>query len=270
LVFNQEGKFIKVIGRKGRGPGDIYFPIWMEIYKNDIYIKNNNGIDIFAEDSSYIKRIRTFFTFPRFIVADDSIYCVTRGMYREKFPLILKLNLKGNVIDAFYTPDLNDPLFKISKEGDVLIIGDEIAFVSNHWNRIYFFNRNSKALKRIKVKYELLDEVEKWNARNLNRKKKNVTWFSNMIASAKSYRGKIYLLVNNPRLEIISIDTAGNVREHFYNHDDFRFMRWFDFVVREEQGRLVFLVMGLSIGEEKKKDLSEMNVYRLYPLLSTK
>jgi hypothetical protein len=264
FVFDKNGNFVKTVGRRGRGPGDLHAPYWMDIYENNLYINNNNGIEIFGQDLKFIRRIRPFLLVWRFAVDDNSIYCSTKGTYKGDYPLIIKLNMNGGAEGAFKTEDLKDPLFQRSKFGHVVILDKQVVLVSKHWNRVYFYEKESKSLNRIKIDYGLLDKIEEWNQRRINKKRGIIRWFSNLIASAKSHRGKIYLLLKIPRLEIISIDNQGNIREHLFNDEDFRFMRWFDFDIEQKGEKLFFYVAGHSIGNEKKRDLSEFTVHRVF------
>jgi hypothetical protein len=274
LVFDIKGKFIKSLGQSGRGPGDIVYPYWMELYKNKIYIKNDNGIDIIGDDLKYISRVRPFLGFGKFVIVDDWIYCAPPEIYKKDYPLLLKLNMAGSIKTAVYSPDLQDPLFQVSKEGDLLILDDQLVFVCTHWNRLYFYDPKAGTLKKIKVNYDLLDKVEKWNQRNTNPYQRKNLWFSNMTASAKVFNRKVYLLLKVPRLEILGIDTQGNVIEHYFNNKDFSSMIWVDFVVQEkvekaEQGAQrnspIFFVMGISGAEKGEEKYLEMNVFRLIP-----
>jgi hypothetical protein len=266
MVFEDSGKFKEAVGREGRGPGDLLYPTWMEIYQDNIYVDNNNGIEVFDGDLKFVRRIRSFLEIYRFTIADDFMYCTTRGVYKEKYPLFLKLNLHGGVEEAVYSPDLDDPLFKISKEGDILILNGQVILVPKHWNRMYVYDKQLKTLKKVSIKYKLLDLIQRWNQRNLRREQKNVLWFSNLTAAAKVFRGRIYLLFKLPRVEIIGVDTEGNIVEHFYNDKDLRYARWFDFVIQEEEGMPVFYVMGFAGDIQKKRgDLHEYDIFRLIP-----
>jgi hypothetical protein len=264
LVFDTYGSFLKSAGRKGRGPGDLDAPYWMDIYRNDLYIKNNNGIDVFGQDLKFIRRIRPFLLIKRFSIDDDYIYSSIRGSYKGNYPLLMKLNMHGGVEKVIYSEDLRDPLFQDSKVGHVITLDKRVVLVSKHWNRVYFYEKESGAVRKVKINYGLLDKIEQWNQRKMNRKPGNIKWYSNMIASARSHRGTIYLLLKIPRLEIISIDSRGNIREHFFNDDDFRFMRWFNFDIEQKGDKLFFYVAGYSKGTEKRRELSELSVYRVF------
>jgi len=263
LTFDTNGNFLKSIGRRGRGPGDLHAPYWMEIYQKKIYIYNNNGIEIFGQNLNFVNRIRPFLQLRRFALDNESIYCSTKGSYKGKYPLLIKINMHGRVEETINCEDLKDPLFRISKLGHEITSKKQVVFVSKHWNRVYFYEKDSKSLKRVKINYGLLDKIEEWNDRKMNRKPGGMIWFSNMIAAARSHQGKIYLLLKIPRLEIISIDNKGNIQEHYFNNEDFRFMRWYDFDIEQKKEQLYFYVSGGSIGEEKRSGLSEDSVYRV-------
>ncbi len=272
MVFKKSGEYIGKLGIKGRGPGDIYYPMWFEFYKDKIYIVNNNGIDIFnVDDLKFSRRIRTFFFSFRFAVADDKIYTVQTASYHGKHPVFLQLNMKGAVENTFSDKEFEKSNLKYDKSGDVFYLKHQAIFVPKNQNLLYFFDNSGKLNKKIRINYPFLDEIEEWNEKqNSNSSRKRMSyWFSNMFSSAKTFRGDIYLLLKIPRLEILRIDTKGNMKGHFYNNDDFRYMRWYDFDIVEEEGKMIFYLLGHSDGKEKKRDMIDFGVYRMIPPGST-
>jgi hypothetical protein len=271
LVFSKKGSFLHKIGTKGKGPGDLYHPGWFDIFDNRIYIRSNNGIDVFDySDYSFLKRIRTFLSANRFIVSKDNIYGVVWGPYQGKYQQILQFDRNGTVQKEFRNKSFEKNPIRFDKRGSVLLYGDHLIFIPLHQNMIYFYHENGKPLKEQKINYPFLDDMETWNTRfKDNLKEKAVRrWYSNIFVSGKVFQGDLYLQLKIPRLEILKISADGNVTTHFYNDDDFRYMRWYDFDIAEEEGKLVFYLLGFSEGEEKK-DLSDFGVYRVVAPMKT-
>jgi hypothetical protein len=267
IVYSKDGKFLHFLGQQGRGPGDIFYPQWFDFLNDNICIANGNGLDIFGKDLKFINRIRVFIPMSRFSILKDNIYCSVNS-YRKENPLFMKLDMNGIVKDIVYDKidkDLNKShITKTSQEGFILFAGNRVIYVTRHWNKVYIFNHSLKLIKKLRIKYRLLDEIENWNRIYLDKMTPRITWFSKMVASAKFCNNKIYLLINIPRFEIISIDLNGNIQDHFYNDMDFKYMIWKDFEILFEQGKTSFWVAGNSIGEEIDKRRNEYAVYRFF------
>ncbi len=265
IVFSQDGKFLRYLGRRGKGPGDLYHPAWFDFFKENIYIINNNGFDIFGKNLGFKNRVRTFFSISQFSIYDNHIYCPVKT-YKKEFPLFLKMDMNGIVKNTINVNDKDmdkSLITKKSKKGFLLNSVDNVVYVPKHWNKIFIFGNDLKLKNKIKIKDDLLNNIENWNSLYLDKMTSRSVWFSNLFASAELCNGRIYLLVNIPRLEIISIDLDGNILDYFYNDHDFKLMRWIDFAVQEKNDKTCFYVMGYSIGDLADDDKVEISVYRL-------
>jgi len=58
--MSAEGKFVREIGRRGQGPGDLYWPIYMEIKGDCLFVADNLGVSIFSLDGRFIQKFRLF------------------------------------------------------------------------------------------------------------------------------------------------------------------------------------------------------------------
>jgi hypothetical protein len=260
-VFLMNGELKTKIGRVGSGPGEFQFPRSLAFYRNKFYFVSNTGIDIFCDDLRYEKRIRPFLNITKIAVFENSIYCNTLDSSLNNYPLIFKLDLNGKIEKYYYDQDIDHSSLKEDKSGNILIFDSMIVFVPINWNQIYFLDKNLNLIKKIELEYNLLKDLESWNKTENIRIKPNVWWFCNMIASAKSFENKIFILLNIPRLEILEISRDGKIDYHYYNDQDFRFMNWIDFAIEKTNNEFCFNVLGHSMGEEKAS--ADFEVYRL-------
>jgi hypothetical protein len=83
-----------------------------------------------------------------------------------------------------------------------------------------------------------------------------------MVAAAKTFEGKIFILLNVPRLEILEVSSEGKVVTHFYDDEYFRQMNWIDFAIDRINNSIKFYVLGNSIREDKPS--ADFNIYRLH------
>ncbi len=74
LKVNHNGKIIKKIGRKGKGPGDLYLPFLLKIHKNKMFVVDNNSFSLFTIEGVFIRRFRYFSGINDFTISDNKIY----------------------------------------------------------------------------------------------------------------------------------------------------------------------------------------------------
>lgn len=263
IVFDKNGRFVKKVGQQGKGPGDLFYPGRL-VYNNDaFYISGNNGIEVFAKDLKFKNRIRPFLTIHKFCLHENNIYCNTWGSYRDRYPLILKLDDKGKVLDIFCDEVVENSYLRKDKSGIPILLKNHVLFIPYNWNAVYILDTDLSLKQKIKVKYDLLDKIEKWNDRSKKESNPNRIWLCNMFISAKVLKDKLYILLGFPHLEILQIDMDGNIEEHFHNDTDFGFMIWTDFTLTTRKDKVDFYVLGFSAGEDKGRDLSEFGLYKM-------
>ena len=168
--FDKNGKFIKKIGRKGRGPGDLYYPGKLSILDNKYLIILENPrvrrISIFDMNGNFVKIIKT--KEPVFDVVgleNYKIACLSErytgknNLKSSVFILDIKSKtrkliktLKGRVRivktpeTTLIEPSLQDRIFiRKSKKGELII-------ANNYKNELFLYSP-----KRGKIKGILLD-----------------------------------------------------------------------------------------------------------------
>ena len=263
LIFRKNGEFLKRYSTKGLGPGDFYFPHWIKFYKNNFFINNYSSLDVFDKNMKFIRRIKPFTLFRRFNIYKNHIYCSSIGEYRGIYPLIIKMNMNGKIINYFTDKTMDKFIIKKSRHSSSIInIENMIYYFPANWNQFYVFNENLDLIYKEKIKYKLFYEFKRWY--RIAPKKPGFFWPSNMVKSVKTYNKRIFLLLNMPRLEIIEINKTGEILKHYYNDNYFRFMRWSDFVILKDSNKLIFYVLGKSIGVNDENKKLENNLYKLY------
>jgi hypothetical protein len=261
VVVRTNGNLETKIGQAGHGPGEFLFPRALDFYQNRFYIVSNLGIDVFGENLLFEKRLRTFLNITNIRLFESYIYCNTLDRYRGHYPLVLKLNLSGQVKQFYYDDSIEKSPLRGDKCGHILILNGTIIFVPINWNQIYFLDRDLNLMRKTWLEYSLLKELENWNDSKSSLSNPNTVWFCNMIAAAKNFGDKIFILLNIPRLEILEISMDGNIVRHYYNNQDFLYMRWNDFTIEKNGNELRFHVLGRSIGKEKSSP--DFEIYRL-------
>ena len=77
LAYTRDGKFKKIIGKKGKEPGELTLPIYISIWNKEIAVMDNAVLTFFKTDGSYIKRFNPFVNDVSFVYIKDKIYIFT-------------------------------------------------------------------------------------------------------------------------------------------------------------------------------------------------
>jgi len=180
--FDKDGKYIRTIGQRGQGPGDLLRPTGLQIDKNsDIYIyeTGNNRISIFSYNGKFITSFRLkgsayrCFTFSVTKNQEVIVNAPTTGFYITVYSrdgnilrevgsveqLVKKpVNLIGDLIDASI---LNNTLgagfpFYEENEGNYYIFLQYLPYIK-------IFNTKGEMIKKVDVQFpeilKIIDEI---------------------------------------------------------------------------------------------------------------
>ncbi len=259
-VFDFTGNFIRIIGQPGKGPGDLHYPVNIDFNNGDLYISSNNGIDIFNHEGVFQDRTKMFYNILSMSMDSENIYISGFGAHKGKPVLALQFLRNGKISRVLTDPAFAEVIHQYSGRNSIVNTGKEsVCIVMKHWNRIFFYNKKNHEIKSINIDYSMGNEMEKWNYREFNPKSRS-QWFSNYTAAAKFFDGKIFILLDMPALEIISLDMKGKIVDHYYNNKDFKIMRWKDFICRQENGKNTFYILSMP---ENPTSGEEMQDYKL-------
>ncbi len=168
--FDKNGKFIKKIGKKGRGPGDLYHPGKLSILDNNYLLvaeyATMRRISVFDLNGNFVKIIRTkepvfdvvglkgdtilIATFSsrksgNLVIFSHNFYIKNIVTGKEKKILILKDKSK-------YGGFFRMPMF--SGKGIIVVNGDYVFIGTSFFPEIYIFDFNGKKVKEINLGYK--------------------------------------------------------------------------------------------------------------------
>jgi hypothetical protein len=150
---NGDLKFIKTIGRKGKGPSDLHLPSELSFWNGVIAVKDEEGISFFNEDGSYLNKFRLFSPRISFVFVKDKIYFASSipssqyliGVYNKEGKRLMSfgekfLNLNINVHKKAR------PLFseKYFYSGKLLSDGAFIYYLSAKFGKVFKFDLDGK------------------------------------------------------------------------------------------------------------------------------
>ena len=104
VQFDLDGNLIRQIGECGQGPGELQYPLYVNIYKDKLFVTDNRNsrIQIFSLDGTVEGQIKLITTFSAFVVIDDKIIILNAreagASDRENANIFEVYNLRGEII----------------------------------------------------------------------------------------------------------------------------------------------------------------------------
>ena len=230
VVFNSKGEYLYSFGRRGQGPGDLYYPQNISILKNNIvvYEAGNNRIQFFNMKGKSLKFIQMFKAYHNVILSKKGIIY---GVPRHIIPgtgqkMIDVINSEGELVKSF--GELKELLMNvemgttaelslINDESEILLVYDFIPIIER-------YSINGELLSSVKITNPIIDDEAKNNQNHLS---KGELGLRTILPAVRTYENKTYLLHSWPRVEILELDKNYNIEKIFFS-----IVSW-DFHVRD-------------------------------------
>jgi len=166
LVFDQNGKALRTIGRKGQGPGEFQRPMDISIFGNQLMVHDlERSISFFTLKGEFIKSVTSID-----ILRISDVYCDSLGnIVAQTSPVFdpanpkhvyRKYNHNMNMIFQFAETPRSDDLGPNNPFGAFGSIAvdreDNIIFGYPNDYVIEIFNTNGKLIRKIEKEYSLL------------------------------------------------------------------------------------------------------------------
>ena len=244
--FDKNGKFIKKIGRKGRGPGDLYAPGDLSILDNKYLLvgeyASSRRISVFDLKGNFIKIIRTRESVFDVVGLKNNIIAIytlnnksLKSCNIESYSVyLLNMNTnKKNKIKEFEnkTKKINGIVISIPETKNHLYIirtfRDNLLCGFSGINKFYIYSKEGKLLNLINTEYkrEKMSEREKETIyRSLKKTFKDRHMFPIYLKTLKKlYKNGTLFPDYKPCYRKIKIDSEGNILifgELIYGYDN--------------------------------------------------
>ncbi len=246
--YDKNGKFIRNIGKKGAGPGEIpQFTVDMDLKNGKIYLLLINMVIIYDTEGNYLKSFRVGI-FPRFILVNSMGNIILVGADEATSKLFHVFDENGREIssfgEAFPAPDI-----KFKK-------------ISNSWNPISVLLTENKLFLANPFQYEIIVYKEGRIEKKLKWKSKNYehphiitddggSYIQGGIGGIFSFKNYLFVVLNTTKkeryvevfekenltfkgaskIEVKGIPlSAFNGRIYFSNDDEFKITRYKIFI----------------------------------------
>ena len=215
-IFDLDGKYLRSIGAKGSGPGEILKCYSFNVNKNngDIYmVDDKNGrITIFSSSGKYKSYIGINNPTSSCLIIDNKVYALQGdGQYGFR----VNIYKDGRIIDEIKNTDLHDKkhiklLSRSMFYFNMHYYNGNIYVISCYTPFVYEINCNNKNIKRISLKNSLFADM--YN-QNLLFKTENNTIQIKAIYNGSVISEQGILVFQNSKKTISIFDINGNLKE---------------------------------------------------------
>ena len=247
LMFDDQGKFIKKIGKKGQGPGEFGNPFCLSSTSETIIVGDNSNMRIQFYDlkGNFIREFKIYKAFLDMAVSHDGLIYAAPIRIRPESSLVDVLDTDGKLLTSFGEARFGDKSdWQIPNMVGGISINDKnelfIAFMS--FPLVCKYSENGDLLAEYKLEHEVMKEKEKINLDHL---KKNQDGLMTVIYSIRAGTNGFSILRNYPRAEILEYDNDGRLQnEYYYEYKNRAHDTYFgDFFIKKIESKKLFYLL---------------------------
>ena len=221
--FDSNGDFIKIIGRKGQGPGEFMNPYCINLTKDFLVVSDTNGrkIQFFDRDGKYLKSIKTLKPYFEIVADAEGIIYASPLRWNKESLLIDVLDKDGHIINSFGKARFGSETSWQIPNMLKLAMNSKGELFAAYWHfpTVCKYSRKGELLAVYGIEQEIMEERKRSNLDAI-RKGNQVRY--TVISAIKAGKSGFYILYNYPRTHILEFDTNGKqINDYYYvkSHD---------------------------------------------------
>jgi len=253
--FNDEGRFIREIGRAGQGPGEFQGPNHVVPWRDKLIVLDNfsRKIQILDSEGKYLSSFIIQSTYWDLVVSKSGLIYAAPLLHsypgKKETALIHVYDQQGELTLTFGTPKINNStVFNMVR----LAIDhkNEIYAAYTHWPEIRKYTSDGKLIAEYTIEHLLMAERAKFNRKQLSKPKKvgEPGFSQTCIDDIEVLGDRIFLFLRSyvePRLEFLEFDQEMNrVNKYLYKPKDQLY--GIDFFVKTNGENLLFYFLDRS------------------------
>jgi len=238
VVFDSAGKFVRNIGQNGQGPTDLFRPISIAVWNDQIVVSETGNLRIQFLDKSgkYIKSFRTFRAYLSIVMDKDGLIYGVPLTLGGKSTIVDVLNQEGKLINSFGEKSKylrSSTMFKIQ----IFIDANEDIYIGRTIPGIIEkYTKKGQLIEKIKINYPLIiDKAKIQTSKKVS--KRYATSFTDFFVLGES----IFVSFFYPRFEIIELTMKGKLKKVFWN-TEFNSYHHINLTLNPLKDKLVFYV----------------------------
>jgi hypothetical protein len=222
--FSLDGKLIKSIGRKGRGPGEfITGPAQITINKDTLYICDGAGIryiHLFTKELKYIKSYTIDKSVTDFKSHNNQFYIAANSSVIN--PVVSIFN--SNFIEESHINLMNKSKNLRANEHHILVNDKYLFVIYKFRNLIQLYSLSGKFIREFSIKgikkevrFERKKEIEKTISKKVNPQiaEYYYNWPQGIICRTVHFYKNDYLVLQSDKYKCLIIDLEGNIKAMF-------------------------------------------------------
>lgn len=245
LMFDQQGTYIRKIGKKGQGPGEFSNILCLFATPKNIIVGDtgNMRLQFFDLKGNYVRGFRIFKTFRNIAISNNElIYAVPLRSHPESL-LVDILDNTGKLLTSFGEARFGSKSNWLIPNMIIISINDkdELFTAYESFPLVSKYSKKGDLLAEYKLKHIVMREKEKINLNRIKKKRPLMTVIFSIRASTEGF----YILQNFPRTEILEYDNNGRLlNDYYYEYENEAYDTFFgDFFVIEKEGQKTFYLL---------------------------
>lgn len=251
LKFDSSGHYLGQFGQKGKSRERLSLPQNILLTKDNILVHDLKAgrIQCFDLEGNFIKSTKVYKNkIHDMAVNEDGLLFIARTLSDEDSSLIDAFSPDGisrysfgelifGHFSAYGIHPLNSRKLALTER-------DELLVAFSYFPVVRKYSQKGELLAEYKIANGIMEAKEKLNLKLLGRSRR--TKFHRAYAQAmiaiKVFEGKVYLLGNYPRLEILEIDETGKIERTYWTEYDVLYKPK-DFIVQRAGGQIRFYIL---------------------------
>jgi hypothetical protein len=160
-IKDRELKYVRTIGKRGQGPGDLEHPTEISVSENTIAVRDQSGVSFFDLDGNYKNRFRLFSRTLSFVFVNNQVYCVTPNPYEAN--LIEVYSMAGKRIftfgskDSLFSHNYRQPSMRDSAVQEMILFDCKLR---SDGRSIYYISRRFGTLIKFSLSGDKLSQTD--------------------------------------------------------------------------------------------------------------
>jgi len=245
--FDYKGSFIKYLGRRGQGPGDLSIPIFLHIDKDDVLIVGETGnmrFQLLDVEGTFLSSIKMLKGFHSWTSGDNGEIYTIPVNWPEGNNLIEVINRKGDLIRGFGKPIEFKYSGSIYNMAEIARSKDGKLYVAfRYLDIVREYDQQGNLLNEFHPENKLYKERAKYNIENQKRiQNKERVGFFGVFNSIKVLGDHFFVLHDYPRIEISEYDPNGKLVSFYWARTDYN-CSFHNFEIRKIDDKIYFFIL---------------------------